>query len=84
MTHPMSESLLRRRLVIAPLLIGVMVYCVVVIGDDYRLQVEATPVLIWGLRVARWRRGCSLEARGGTRSASRALRASERSSRCSS
>jgi hypothetical protein len=48
LTHPMSESLLRRRLVIAPLFIAVIVYGVVVIGDEYELQVLVTPALSLG------------------------------------
>jgi hypothetical protein len=37
---------------IVPLFIGVIVYCVVVIGDEYRLQVLVTPALILGLAVS--------------------------------
>ena len=48
----MSESLLRRRLVIAPLFIGVIVYGVVVIGDEFGLQVLVTPALILGFAVS--------------------------------
>lgn len=43
--RPVTESLLWRRLALAPLAIAVCVYCIVAVCDDYGLQGLVTPAL---------------------------------------